>query len=174
MSEHGLSSSWLLSWASRMLDAEKAMMVDHEEKYGFQATDNHARLADSAEREAALALTRATTMAPDLITFYRTIGGVWLPDVGNGYWIDSASGVLVQLAEYGTVHADEVQGGLVIGSNGGGLSYVVALDGAVWRTRTATLDEPELDKVADDMRQFLELLEHSVVGFAATGDPGLV
>ncbi|WP_405914719.1 hypothetical protein [Streptomyces sp. NBC_00728] len=39
---------------------------------------------------------------------------------------------------------------------------------------TASLDEPELDKVADDLRQFLELLEQSLTRFVADGEPGSV
>lgn len=34
------------------------------------------------------------------------------------------------------------------------------------------MDEPELDKVADDLRQFLELLERSLTQFIAHGEPG--
>jgi hypothetical protein len=44
--------------------------------------------------------------------------------------------------------ADQKAHGLVIGANVGGLSYV-GPDGLVHRTRTASPDEPELDKVAD-------------------------
>ncbi|WP_236065906.1 hypothetical protein [Streptomyces poriferorum] len=44
--------------------------------------------------------------------------------------------------------------------------------GAVYRTRTASLDEPELDRVADDLRQFLELLEQALMLFIANGKPG--
>ncbi|MFH8440522.1 hypothetical protein ACH4D3_04685 [Streptomyces sp. NPDC018026] len=62
--------------------------------------------------------------------------------------------------------------GLVIGSNGGGQAYIAAPDGAVHRTRTASLDEPELDRVAADLRQFLELLEHSLARFVADGETG--
>ena len=62
--------------------------------------------------------------------------------------------------------------GTAFPSNGGGLAYVAGPDGAVYRTRTASLDEPELDKVADDLRQFLELLEHSLTRFFADGETG--
>ncbi|MCX4553239.1 hypothetical protein OG204_34780 [Streptomyces sp. NBC_01387] len=62
--------------------------------------------------------------------------------------------------------------GLVIGSNGGGQSYVVVPGGAIYRTRTASLDEPELDRVVDDLRQFLELLEHVLTQFVDSGKPG--
>lgn len=61
---------------------------------------------------------------------------------------------------------------MAIGSNGSGLSYVAGPDGSVRRTRTASLDEPELDKVAGDLRQFLELLEQSLTRFVADGEPG--
>jgi hypothetical protein len=61
---------------------------------------------------------------------------------------------------------------VAIGSNGGGLSYVTGPDGSVHRTRTASLDEPELDKVADDLRQFLELLEQSLTRFVVDGEAG--
>lgn len=42
----------------------------------------------------------------------------------------------------------------------------------MYRTRTASLDEPELDRVADDLRQFLELLEQALMVFIANGEPG--
>jgi hypothetical protein len=113
-------------------------------------------------------------MPADLVTFYGSIGGVTWADVGNGYFLDPASDVLLRLQEIGAVDlvVEQRIQGLVIGSNGGGLSYVAALDGSVFRTRTASLDEPELDKVADDLRQFLELLERSLTRFAADGEPG--
>jgi hypothetical protein len=49
---------------------------------------------------------------------------------------------------------------------------VAAPDGSVYRTGTASLDEPELGKVADDLRQFLGLLERSLTRFVADGEPG--
>ncbi|MFE7236324.1 hypothetical protein ACFVAF_38120 [Streptomyces sp. NPDC057596] len=61
---------------------------------------------------------------------------------------------------------------MIIGSNGGGRSYVAGPGGVVYRTRTASLDEPELDRVADDLQQFLELLERSLTRFVANGELG--
>ncbi|MET7511216.1 hypothetical protein [Streptomyces albidoflavus] len=49
---------------------------------------------------------------------------------------------------------------------------VAGPDGAVYRTQAATLEEAELVQVADDLRQFLELLERSLAGFNADGNPG--
>lgn len=106
--------------------------------------------------------------------FYDSIGDVTWADVGNGCFLEPARNVLQRLQEDGIVDAGTVRKvhGLVIGSNGSGLAYVAGPDGAVFRTRTATLDEPELDKVADDLRHFLELLEHSLTRFIADGETG--
>ncbi|MER5662823.1 SMI1/KNR4 family protein [Streptomyces mirabilis] len=114
-------------------------------------------------------------LAPaDLVTFYDSIGAVARADVGNGYFFDPVRDVLLRLKEYGAVGigADQEARGLVIGWNGGGLCYVTGSSGVVYRTRTASLDEPELDRVADDLRQLLELLEQSLSQFVANDEPG--
>ncbi|MEU7261677.1 hypothetical protein AB0B21_38655 [Streptomyces rimosus] len=97
-----------------------------------------------------------------------------MSDVGNGYFVNSAAGALAYFREYGpvSVHAGQEPSGLVIAADGGGLLFVVESDGVVHRTRTASLDEPEFDKVADDLRHFLELLAQSVARFIGTGEPG--
>ncbi|MFG2267326.1 SMI1/KNR4 family protein [Streptomyces sp. NPDC048720] len=114
----------------------------------------------------------STVAAFDLGTFYDNIGDVSWADVGNGYFLEPASHVLQRLQGDGDAGTDRRIHGLVIGSNGGGLAYLTGPDGAVYRTRTPSLDEPELDKVADNLRQFLELLEHSLTRFIADGEPG--
>ncbi|MCX4834460.1 MULTISPECIES: SMI1/KNR4 family protein [unclassified Streptomyces] len=150
------------------------MTGEFERRHGFPPGANEVRPADSDDQAAARALAQASLIPADLVTFYDSIGDVTWADVGNGYFLDPAIDVLLQLQEYGAVGigADQKVHGLVIGSNGGGLSYVVGSDGAVHRTRMASLDEPELDEVADDLRQFLELLERSLTRFVADGEPG--
>ncbi|MFJ6392883.1 hypothetical protein ACIQJT_35410 [Streptomyces sp. NPDC091972] len=49
---------------------------------------------------------------------------------------------------------------------------MAAPDRSVYPTQTASLDEPELDKVADGRRQYLELLEHFLTRFIADGETG--
>ncbi|MEU5771262.1 SMI1/KNR4 family protein [Streptomyces asoensis] len=132
---------------------------------------NEVRLASRDDQTAARALAQAGLIPTDLATFYNSIGDVTWADVGNGYFLDPASGVLLRLQENGAVDAGTDQK-VAIGSNGSGLSYVAGPGGSVHRTRTASLDEPELDKVADDLRQFLELLEQSLTRFVADGEPG--
>ncbi|MBQ0885798.1 SMI1/KNR4 family protein [Streptomyces sp. RM72] len=147
-----------------------------ERRHGFPPGANEVRPPVPADRTAARTLARLGIAPADLVTFYDSVGEIAWEDVGNGYFVDSAADVLLRFQQYGTVDvgANQNDGGLVIGSNGGGLSYVAGPDGAIHRTRTATLDEPELDRVADDLRQFLETLEQSLTRFATTDEPGFL
>lgn len=175
MSDHSLSPTWLASWASRVSEALKAMTDEFERRHGFPPGANEVRLADHADQAAARTLAQAGIVPADLVTFYDNIGDVTWADVGNGYFVDPGSDVLLWCKQFGPVDvsaADKKAGGLVIGSNGGGLSYVASPGGVIYRTRTASLDEPELDRVADDLQQFLELLERSLTRFVANGEPG--
>jgi hypothetical protein len=129
------------------------------------------RPTDRDDQIAARKLAQAGLIPADLVTFYDSIGDVTWADVSNGYFLNSSGDLLLRLQEHGAVGAGAVQM-VAIGSNGGGLYDVAGPDGSVHRTRPASLDEPELDKVADDLRQFLELLEHSLMRFAADGEPG--
>lgn len=169
-----LSPAWLASWVSRVSGTLKAMTNEFERRHGYPPGTNQVRLAGHDDQAAARALAQVNLAPADLVTFYESIGDVTWADVGNGYFVDPAGDVLLRLAEYGAVDigADQEAGGLVIGSDGGGLSYVTGPGGVVYRTRTASLDEPELDRVADDLRQFLELLEQSLTRFVANGEPG--
>ncbi|GCB43777.1 SMI1/KNR4 family protein [Streptomyces sp. NL15-2K] len=150
------------------------MQDEFERRHGFPPGANEVRLADHADQAAARTLAQVGIVPADLVTLYDSIGDVTWADVGNGYFVDPAGDVLLQFKEYGAVvvGADERAGGLVIGSSGGGLSYVASPGGVIYRTRTASLDEPDLDRVADDLRQFLELLERSLTWFVANGEPG--
>lgn len=150
------------------------MTAEFERRHGFPAGANEVRLADYADQVAARTLSQVSIVSADLGTFYDSVGSITWANVGNGYFVDSAADVLLKFQQYGAVDvgADQRDGGLVIGSNGGGLSYVVSPGGVIYRTRTASLDEPELDQVADDLRQFLELLEQSLTRFVADGEPG--
>ncbi|MFH9857707.1 SMI1/KNR4 family protein [Streptomyces althioticus] len=134
------------------------MTGEFEHRHGFPPGINQVRLADHEDQAAARTLAQVTPTPADLVTFYEGIGDVTWADVGNGYFLDPVGDVLLQLQEYGVadVGTDRKSRGLVIGSNGGGLIYVAGPDGAVYRTRMPAPDEAELDKVADDLRQFLE------------------
>ncbi|MFE0063427.1 hypothetical protein, partial [Streptomyces sp. NPDC059003] len=174
VSEHSLSSAWLSSWASAVSGVLGEMTEGFERKHGFPPGTNQIRLASHDDQGAVRALGTDVRAPHDLVVFYGSIGEVVWADVGNGYFIHPARDLLQHLADYGPICVGESQEpcGLVIGSDGGGRSYIVSPDGSVHRTRTASLEDPESDKVADDLRHFLELLEQSLVRFVATGEPG--
>ena len=174
MSERSLSSAWLSSWASAVSGLLGEMTEEFESKHGFPPGTNQIRLADHGDQGTVRVLRSDARASADLVTFYGSIGEVSWEDVGNGYFIHPARDVLEHVAVYGAVRMGERQEpcGLVIGSDGGGQSYVVGPEGSVHRTRAASLDDAELDTVADDLRHFLELLERSLARFVATGEPG--
>lgn len=169
-----LTPAWLESGASRVSGSLTVMTDEFEHRHGFPPGTNQVRPADHSDQAAAHALAQLDHSSADLVTFYAGVADVTWADVGNGYFIHPVPDVLLCLHEYGAVPLGAGQdiGGLVIGSNGGGQSYVTGPGGAVHRTRTASLDEPELDKVADDLRHFLQLLEQSLTRFLADGEPG--
>lgn len=176
MEERSLSRAWLPLWESRVSDALKAMTGEFEQLHGYPPGINRVRSADCDDRAAARSLAQTGLAPADLVTFYDDIGDVTWEDVGNGYFVHPAHDVLLSFQEHWPVRigAGQEAGGLVIGSNGGGLYYVTDTTGAVYRTRTASLDESELDRVTDDLRRFLELLDQSLIWFLANGDPGCV
>ncbi|MEU9959730.1 SMI1/KNR4 family protein [Streptomyces sp. NPDC050982] len=152
------------------------MTDEFERQHGFPPGTNEIRPANHDDQAAARTLAQVSLVPADLVTFYDSIGDVTWADVGNGYFVDPVRDVLLRLKGYSAVDvgAGQKTSGLVIGSNGGGLSYIAGPGGVVYRTRTASLDEPELDQVADDLRHFLELLERSLTRFVANGEPGYV
>ncbi|GGQ85184.1 hypothetical protein GCM10010216_53740 [Streptomyces flaveolus] len=167
-------STWLAAWTGRVSQALAAMTADFERRHGFPPGVNEVRPASCGDQAAARALARAGRIPADLAAFYDSIGGLVWPDVGNGIFLDSAGDALRRLQEFGTVDVGTGPEalGLVIGSNGGGLSYVATRDGKVHRTRDPSLDEPEFDQVAGGLRHFLELLEASLTRFVTDGEPG--
>jgi hypothetical protein len=123
------------------------MTDEFESKHGFPPGTNQIRLADHGDQEAVRVLGSDTRASADLVTFYGSIGEVSWEDVGNGYFVHPPRDVLEHFAIYGAVGLGDHQEprGLVIGSDGGGLFYVVGPEGSVHRTRAATLDDAELD-----------------------------
>ncbi|MGW1539199.1 SMI1/KNR4 family protein [Streptomyces sp. NPDC002309] len=121
------------------------MTDEFERQHGFPPGANEVRLADHVDQASARTLAQVSAAPADLITFYNIIGGVTWADVGNGYFVDPAGDSLLRFKEYGAVDvgADKKAASLVIGSNGGGLSYVASSGGRIYRTQTASLDESE-------------------------------
>ncbi|MEU6763887.1 SMI1/KNR4 family protein [Streptomyces sp. NPDC046853] len=150
------------------------MVATFEETYGYPPGRNEVRLADADDLRAAREYAREMPGSDEQLKFYESFGEVALPDVGNGYFIHSARDVLHRVSEEGYAFipmADDPHG-MVIGSDGGGILFVADWGGVIHRSRTASLDAAEFDRVADDFPEFLDLIRRSVTRFVETGEPG--
>jgi hypothetical protein len=100
-----------------------------------------------------------------LTTLYWAICEVSLPDIGNGYFIHSASIVAEHFREYGYVQINDGSSdewpALVFGSDGGGHLFAVAGSGRVWRSTTASWFDT-FDIAASSIQQFLEQIGQKV------------
>lgn len=173
MEEGPLSAAWLSRWRSDIDSALRTLTSAFEEKYGYPAGTNEIRTPDAADLAAASDLAGEPLAPGDLATFYRSIGEVQLADVGNAYFIHPADLVLDQLRTDGPVRLSDTNDaqGMVIASDGGGILFAVDGSGSVYRSSAASTDS-DFGKVADSLREFLDLTRRSVVRFIDTGEPG--
>jgi len=174
-----MDREWLAEWRVSVALKAGQLLETFQSRFGFEP--GHNQLGPPAA-EQALALLQAIVPRPaaDLIDFYRCIGQVSLPDIGNGYFIHPADLVARQAADaeprrIGPPHELDV---LVFGSDGGGALYAVpaAKPGPVYRLRECSIKDGiaiagDIQVVAVDYRTFLQRLEIAVETFAATGHP---
>jgi hypothetical protein len=174
MDQLSYSAPWLSRWRAEITDAVNSMVLTFEETNGYEPGTNEVRIVSTEDLRGVHDDGRELQGFEDLLTFYESIGEVVLPDVGNGFFLHSACDVLHRLAEEGPVFVPEADDphGLVIASNGGGILYAADRGGAIHRSRTASLDGAEFDKVADNLPRFLEHVRRCVVRFVETGETG--
>jgi hypothetical protein len=174
-----MDREWLAEWRASVTAQAGQLLETFQSRFGFEPGVN--QLGPPAA-EQALASLQAIVPRPaaDLIDFYRCIGQVSLPDVGNGYFIHPADLVARQAADgeprrIGPPHELDI---LVFGSDGGGALYAVpaAKPGPVYRLRECSIKDGiasagDIQIIAMDYRTFLQHLESAVETFAATGHP---
>jgi hypothetical protein len=173
MEDGPLSVAWLSRWRSEIGSALRTLTSAFEEKYGYPAGANQIRTPDAADLAAASDLAGEPLTPDDLATFYRSIGEVQLEDVGNAYFIHPADLVLAQLRTDGPIRLSDTNDapGMVIASDGGGILFAVDTIGSVYRSSAASTDS-DFVKVADSLREFLDLIHRSTIRFIDTGQPG--
>jgi hypothetical protein len=163
---------WLRVWVDEMSSLVERVLTTFETRFGYPPGQNTIRHTSDPDRTAMSALLDHAPVPAELITFYRSVGEVSLPDVGNGIFVHRPQLVLDQLCD-GPITPGGNHEGIVFASNGGGVMYVSAPDGAVHRTRDAST-RSALDQIAGSVREFLECLIEDVNQFAETGDPGVL
>ncbi|MFD0359681.1 SMI1/KNR4 family protein [Streptomyces sp. NPDC127110] len=166
-----LTATSLADWRAEVSAALAAVTAGFEEKYGYSPGENAVHPPEAADRVAAGRIAAEAPGFADLAAYYGEVGAVLMSDVGNGYFLHPASDALDERTAL--PQAGEAVPAVLIGSDGGGILYAVAADGAVWRSRTAS-EEGEFDRIADGLAEFLDLLRRSVHRFHDSGQPGLL
>jgi hypothetical protein len=172
-----MDRDWLAEWRVSVTAQVDQLLETFQSRFGFEPGLN--QLGPPAADQA-LASLQAIVPRPaaDLIDFYRRIGQVSLPDVGNGYFIHPADLVARQATagEPGRIGPPHELDVLVFGSDGGGALYAVpaAKPGPVYRLRECSVKDgialaADIQIIAADYRTFLRRLEIAVETFAATG-----
>ncbi|MGW7028384.1 SMI1/KNR4 family protein [Streptomyces xanthophaeus] len=166
-----LTAASLAAWSDEVSTALSALTCGFEEKYGYAPGENEIHPATADDRAAPERLAAEPAAFADLALYYGAIGAVDMSDVGNGYFLHGGAEALTERTAL--PEAGRSVPAVLIGSDGGGIRFAVAADGAVWRSRTAS-DEGGFDRIAAGLPEFLDLLRRSVHRFNRTGQPGFV
>lgn len=172
----------LLAWRAEVQTTLRPLLPRFEQTFGYPPGGNElAGPADPAD-VASLATHDDPRVPDDLLVFYQVIGEVWLPDVGNGYFIHRPDLVLGHATGLVRRVTGRHTGAVVVfGSDGGGTLYALAAGSGspVYRLPpdrivegTYASDQDGFRAVAGNLWGFLDQLRDAVQRFAATGEPG--
>ena len=163
MSGERLDAKWVRGWCEQTSSALGVLMPSFLETHGFAPGENAITLATDESHDATDALVELTLIPSDLTTLYWVICEASLPDVGNGYFIHSASTVAEHLRENGSVQIEDEWPAPVFASDGGGHLFVVTGSGRVWRSTTASWFD-EFEVVAASIEEFLGAIGREIAG----------
>jgi len=168
----------LKAWRTATEHAAAAVVAEFEDTYGFPPGDN---VVEDPDKGGAARLAAIGAEIPvDLVQLYTVIGGVSLPDVGNGIFVHDPGLVAdaytaQQLRHVTGRHQADV---VVFASDGGGTLFALAspTGSPVYRlpagkviAGTYETNDPDFDIVATDLAGFLARLRHAAQSFAETG-----
>ncbi|MFJ4850793.1 MULTISPECIES: hypothetical protein [unclassified Streptomyces] len=160
------------SWVEEMAGLSSKFSRGFEVWYGYEPDANELMLTSLAESDARRALS-AMGAPGDLLKFYERVLRISWPDVGNGFFVNSAEEVVAgrgdwQPAEVIGAVTDSV---IVFASDGGGGLYALtSTDGKVYRLfggslvgATYDVDESGVGLIAVDFWEFLEYLRKQLL-----------
>jgi hypothetical protein len=172
-----MDREWLDGWRVSVTVAVAELLGTFRQRYGFGPGPHTVGPPASREAVASLAELRPGP-GRDLLVFYEVIGEVSMPDVGNGYFIDSPGLVIGRAAELRSIEPPLGIDVLAFASEGGGALYVLPATkaGPVYRLRNCAIRDGvasarhgDIQIVAGDLRAFLERLKFAVETFAKSG-----
>ncbi|MGC5378090.1 hypothetical protein ACPXB1_06380 [Micromonospora sp. DT68] len=172
-----MDSRQLETWREDLRKAIASAVLDFEGRYGYPPGENAVSEPDTAAATRLAAV--RPDLPPDLVDLYAAIGAVDLPDIGNGFFLHTASDVAYahksrDLWHVGGRHDADI---VVFASDGGGTQYGLAMPAGspVYRlppdallNGAYTSEDPRFDVAAPDLPTFLDRLLQAVKTFAAS------
>jgi hypothetical protein len=150
-----------------MGDLSSKFVRDFEERNGYEPGENCVVEAESGG-PGVLQRYPAVERYGDLCGFYERIEKVTLPDVGNGFFVDSVGDVVGGRGDWqpAEVRGDVADSIVVFGSDGGGGLFAVSLtSGEVYRLSGGSMEgevyevgESGVQVIADDLWGFMQYL----------------
>ncbi len=170
----------LETWREDLRNAVASAVLDFEDRYGYPPGENIVSEPD-AIAAARLAAVRPAIPA-DLVDLYAAVGAVDLPDIGNGFFLHTASHVAHahQLRDLWHVRGRHDVDVVVFASDGGGTQYALATPAGsrIYRLPPDLVldgiyssEDQRFDMAAPDLSTFLDRLLQAVKTFAASSTP---
>ncbi|MFJ8834451.1 hypothetical protein [Micromonospora aurantiaca] len=170
----------LRTWREDLRKGVASAVLDFEDRYGYPPDENVVSEPDTIAA-ARLAAVRPAIPA-DLVDVYAAVGAVDLPDIGNGFFLHTASDVahIHESRNLWHVRGRHDADVVVFASDGGGTQYALATPAGspVYRLPPGlvldgvyTSEDPRFDMAAPDLSTFLDRLLQAVKTFAASSTP---
>ena len=166
-----MDEAWIGQWRADVRARIGELLSTFEPWFGFPPDEHEVSGPATAEELAGLADLPGDNLPDDLLTFYRVVAEVQLPDIGNGYWIHRPP-----LPGEDPGHPRLLSDGrtiVVFGSDGGGALFALSAErsAAVLRLSGGAFPGGAYDAdgatvVAADLQGFLAFLRREVIEFA--------
>ncbi len=168
-----ITGEWIGEWAGRMDALGSTFMEQFTSKFGYPPDENYVARTESSGSAEVSGVAGVEGVPDDLVTFYRHVEQVSLPDVDSGFFVHPEGRTVAGLrgglpTRIAGSREDSV---VVFGSDGGGSLFALsATDGStVYRLPPSRVEgdvytsgpiPPEV--VASDLAGFLSLLEREL------------
>ncbi|MEH0826001.1 MULTISPECIES: hypothetical protein [unclassified Micromonospora] len=175
-----MDSDRLVIWREDLRKAVASAVLDFEDRYGYPPGGNAVSEPDTTATALIAAVRPAIPTA--LVSLYAAVGAVDLPDIGNGFFLHTASHVTQahEARDLWHVRGRHDADVVVFASDGGGTQYALATPAGspVYRLPPDlvldgiyTSEDPRFDVAAPDLSTFLDRLLQAVKTFAASSTP---
>jgi hypothetical protein len=170
----------LVVWREELRQAVATAVLDFADRYGYPPGENAVSAADPTA--AALIAAARPAIPAALADFYAAVGAVDLPDIGNGFFLHTASHVAHahEARDLWRVRGRHEADVVVFASDGGGTQYALATPAGSPAYRLPpdlvldgiySSENPHFEVVAPGLPAFLDHLLQAVRAFAASGSP---